>query len=208
MGRIEDLGSRIERVLGYAQHVDQQFITTVDRIEWIEKDTLVIKKAIDLIQRLINIEVEESVELIKQLETDAMQSVFPDQKLSVETLVKIDRNKIAVDILTLHDKEGKIIQGKATELFGGAVATVQSLILRIITIKQNGLRPILLLDETLPALDERYVHNMAALLKTLSELMQVDILLVTHNPIFSDYAHKKYVVSVSKKTGDAELSEV
>ena len=54
------------------------------------------------------------------------------------------------------------------------------------------------LDETLPAFDDKYIHNMASFLKTLCRRMGVDILLVTHNPTLVDAGDRAYRIKQNK----------
>ena len=68
---------------------------------------------------------------------------------------------------------------------------------------RRGLRPVLLLDESLPAFDANYVTNMGSFLSTLCKRLNVDILLVSHNSAMVDAADKAY--RIVKKDGHAKF---
>lgn len=146
-----------------------------------------------LIRSLIDSEITEGVKAIETLQTEGVRAVFDDQEITVRAEVEVLRGKVSVSLVTAQRKEnGDVIEGVSLEGFGGAVSTVQSVLLRLALIFRRGLRPVLFLDESLPAFDEKYVLNMAAFLKTLCRRMGVDILLVTHNPILVEAADRAY----------------
>ena len=147
----------------------------------------------NLLRTLIDQEITEGVKAIETLQSEGVQAVFDDQNINVRTEIDVSRGKVNVSLVTSQTKEdGTVIEGVSLEGFGGAVSTVQSVLLRLALIVRRGLRPVLFLDESLPAFDERYVLNMAAFLKTLCRKMGVDILLVTHNPALVDAADRAY----------------
>jgi ABC-type microcin C transport system duplicated ATPase subunit YejF len=148
-----------------------------------------------LIRSLIDAEITEGVKAIETLQTEGVRAVFDDQEIRVRAEVEVLRGKVNVSLVTVQTKEnGDVIEGVSLEGFGGAVSTVQSVLLRLALIFRRGLRPVLFLDESLPAFDERYVLNMASFLKTLCARMDVDILLVTHNPVLVEAADRAYKI--------------
>jgi ABC-type dipeptide/oligopeptide/nickel transport system ATPase subunit len=147
----------------------------------------------NLLRSLIDQEITEGVKAIETLQSEGVQAVFDDQNINVRAEIDVSRGKVNVALVTSQVKEdGTVIEGVSLEGFGGAVSTVQSVLLRLALIVRRGLRPVLFLDESLPAFDERYVLNMAAFLKTLCRKMGVDILLVTHNPALVEAADRAY----------------
>ena len=57
---------------------------------------------------------------------------------------------------------------------------------------RRGLRPLLMLDESLPAFDHNYVVNMGRFLSTLCQRVGMDVLLVTHNQALVEAADNAY----------------
>ena len=153
------------------------------------------------LRTLIDQEVTAGVQAVEKLLTEGLQTVFTDQDLAVTSEVNVSRGKVSVDLLTVYTlQEGTVIKGVSNDAFGGAVATVQSVLLRIIVMRRRGLRPLLLLDESLPAFDSNYVYNMGAFLALVCERLGIDILLVTHNPAMVEASHKAYRI-VRTKSG-------
>ena len=84
--------------------------------------------------------------------------------------------------------------------------TVQSVLLRIIVLLRRDMRPLLLLDESLPAFDAHYVTNMGRFLSLLCKRVGMDILLVSHNPALVEAADKAYTIQI--KDGASIFKEV
>jgi len=151
-----------------------------------------------LLRSLIDSEITEGVKAIETLQTEGVRAVFDDQDISVRAEVEVLRGKVNVSLITSQRKNGETIEGVSLDGFGGAVSTVQSVLLRLALIFRRGLRPVLFLDESLPAFDEKYVLNMATFLKTLCARTGVDILLVTHNPLLVEAADRAYRIRRDK----------
>ncbi|NBR67390.1 MAG: hypothetical protein EBT79_09000 [Actinobacteria bacterium] len=146
-----------------------------------------------VLRTLIDDEVTLSVKAVEDLLTDGLRAVFEDQDLSVRADVDVQRGKVSVDLVTVQrQSDGTVTEGLSREAFGGAVTTVQSVLLRTIVIVRRGMRPVLFLDESLPAFDANYVGNMGAFLRSLCAKLDMDILLVSHNPAMVEAADHAY----------------
>ena len=111
-----------------------------------------------------------------------------------------------MDLITSHiNEEGLEVKGTTSESFGGAIATVQSILMRVIVMLRRGLKPVLLLDESLPAFDDNYVVNMGKFLSLICKRLGLDILLVTHNHALVESADHAY--RISKVNGKAVFSK-
>ncbi len=161
----------------------------------------------EFLRTLIDLEITEGVKAMETLQTEGVQAVFQDQDISVRGEVEISRGKVNVHLVTKQTKEnGDVIEGASLDGFGGAVSTIQSILLRLSLIFRRGLRPVLFLDEALPAFDDKYVHSMAAFLKMLCRRHGVDIFLVTHNQSLVDAADVAYVIR--KERGHSVIRRV
>lgn len=148
-----------------------------------------------VIRSMIDKEIMDGVQAIESLQTEGLRVVFHDQKIKVRTEVDIQHGKVSVAVVTSQERtDGVVIEGDSTKGFGGAVVTVQSILLRLAIILRRKMRLVMFLDETLPAFDGKYVHNMGKFLKVLCERTGVDILLVTHNTSLVDAADIAYKI--------------
>lgn len=159
-----------------------------------------------LLRRLMDLEVTEAKEIVEQLLTEGLQTVFSDQDLKIKAEVEEKRGKVYLNLLTVEKHaDGKVTEGDASESNGGAVSTVQSVLMRIITTIQRGLRPVLFLDESLPAFDPHYVTDMMRFLSTLCSRLGFDIILVTQNQSLPEHANVAY--TLRKSRGQAVITK-
>lgn len=190
---VSPLRSRADKVLGYRQAVEDGLERTKKQLRDLEDREELLGLVSAFLRSLVDREVTEAVEAVTQLLTEGLQAVFDDQDLMVRAQVGELRSKISVEMTTIQKRaDGQQIEGVGNDAFGGAVVTVQSVLLRVITVLRRGLRPVLLLDESLPAFDSVYVENVGKFLRALCTRLNVDILLVTHNPLLVEAAHKAY----------------
>jgi len=203
---IDHLRSKLERLEGVREAAVRQVSVTTKAISSLRDENELLSLVQGALRVLIDKEVTQGVEAVEKLMTEGLRTVFHDQKLSVESEVVISRGKVSVNLITAHERpDGTIIKGVSNDAFGGAVATVQSILLRIIVMQRRGLRPLLLLDESLPAFDANYVHNMGEFLQLICERLKIDILLVTHNPALVDASSKAYRIIRTKSGARFEV---
>jgi ABC-type dipeptide/oligopeptide/nickel transport system ATPase subunit len=164
-----------------------------------ESETEVLDRVGVVFRNLLDQELTAGVQSLQQLQSEGLKAVFPDQEISVRSEVEVLRGKVSVTLVTSQrNLNGELVEGEALEGFGGAVSTVQSVLLRLALIFRRGLRPLMVLDETLPAFDDKYVVNMGSFLKTLCRRMAVDILLITHNQELVEAADRAYRIHREK----------
>lgn len=194
MPSVTELRSHVDRAIGLRDGVRNKIENTKKDVTRLEADTELLALVTTFLQKILDQEVTIGVQAVERLQTEGLQTVFGDQDLRVKANVEIQRGKVSVDLLTVQGfKDGSEIEGAADESFGGAVATIQSILLRVIILLRRGLRPVLLLDETLPAINHEYLTNTGKFLSALCKRLGMDILLVTHNPALveaSDHAYR------------------
>lgn len=157
------------------------------RLREVERD---LAQAHAFLSALSEKEVADSAESAQALVGDGVAVVFDDQNIRVVAEMARARGHAAIHMVTEH--EG--VRGRAMDLFGGSIATVESILLRMLVIKRRGLRPFLVLDETLAPLDERYAGNLAEVFAGLCSRLGFDMLVVTHSQALYDAAPAAYRV--------------
>jgi len=173
----------------------------------LEAEEEVLARVADLFRVLIDREVVDNAKTVESLLTEGLQAIFDDLDLSVRTEIEVQRGKVAVDLVTVQkEPDGTTTEGSSTDAYGGSVATVQSVLLRIVVLNRRGLRPLLLLDESLGAVAEHYVPRVGQFLSILSERMGLDVLAVSHNPALVEAANTAY--RIQKKDGEAAFRKI
>jgi len=201
---LTQLRSRLDRAIGQRDSLKARLSTvTVDIIQ-LEADEETLGLVAEMFRQMIDQEVTLGVQAVERLQTEGLQAVFNDQDLSVKAQVETSRGKVVVDLITKQRyPDGMEVEGLSSDSFGGSVATVQSVLLRLIIILRRGLYPFIGLDEALPAFDDNYIANMGQFLSALCSRLGLDILLVTHNPELVGAADRAY--RIVKKDGAAKF---
>ena len=182
------------------QETEQRKVNDLDlEIALLESDLDVKQQAQGVLDLLAEKEVEEGVKTYISLLDEGLKAIFPEQDISqVAEITKI-RGKVSVRLKTVvKGKDGIEVEGEGLDTFGGAVSTVQSLLLRVSLLLKRGLRPVLVLDETFPAVDENRVELLVDFLKALCSRLGMDILCVSHNTSLAESADRSYRVKATK----------
>lgn len=204
---LEGLRSDFSRAEALRDSAQKRLTEGEARIIHLEGDISLLDKVADLFRLLIDQEVIDNAKTAQELLTEGLQAVFDDLDLAVRSEVNIERGKVSVDLLTIQkDTDGTTTEGLATDAYGGSVATVESVLLRLVVLTRRGLRPLLLMDESLGAVAERYVPRVGRFLSLLSDRLGVDILVVSHNPVLVETA--KHAYRIQKKDGAATFKKI
>lgn len=168
-------------------------------IAFLEADLDVKQQALTLLDQLAEKEVEEGVNSYVHLLEEGLKAIFPEKEIGQVAEIKKVRGKVAVKLkTTVKGEDGILVEGDGLDTFGGAVATVQSLLLRVCLILKRDLRPFLILDETFPAIDEDRTELFVAFLKALCQRLDMKILCITHKASIAELADRAYKISATK----------
>ena len=201
---VQSLRSAADRVLGRREATQGRLEAVKADIKALEDEQTLLDLVAALLRKYIDQEVTEAVGAAERLLTRGLQAVFNDQDLRVRGDVEVQRGKVAVNLVTIQKRDDGIeIEGLSSDAFGGSVATVESVLLRVFIILRRKMRRVLFLDESLPAFDANYVANMGVFLSALCAKLKLDILLVTHNTTLMEAAQHGYRI-VRKKAAHFE----
>ena len=193
---IRKLAADAQWVRGQRDTVCAKVSETENRIAELESEDSILSRVSDLFRVLIDGEVIANVKAAESLISEGLGTIFDDMDLSVRSEVDVQRGKVAVELITVQKQsDGTITEGTAMDAYGGSVATVQSVILRIVVVSRRNLKPLLLLDESLGAVAEHYVPRVGAFLSLLCDKMGMDVLAVTHNPALVEASKTAYRIS-------------
>ena len=144
--------STLDQAVGRRSALEDRIAATKVEIAALDNEQALCDLVCELFRQLIDAEVGEGVKAVESLLTEGLSAVFNDQEISVRSEISVKSGKVNVDLITQQvQDDGTITEGATNDAFGGAVTTVQSILLRLTVVLRRGLRPLLLLDETLPA---------------------------------------------------------
>jgi len=193
---LTEVRAKANKALGSRDALDERIAENDKTIRELENEEELLNLVGTLIRRLIDGEVTDGVKAVEKLQTEGLQEIFNDQDLSVRAEVSESRGKVWVTLYTQRKlPDGTVVEGLADQSFGGSVLTMQSILMRVTVIFRREMRPILFLDETLAALEDKYLDRAALFLSNLCKQLNLDILLVTHNEALINAAEHAYVVS-------------
>ena len=204
--KLDALRKDAARVSGVRAASLHELAQVENRLTALEAEDVVLARVADVFRALIDREVVDNATLAQELLTEGLRAVFDDLHLSVRSQVDIQRGKVSVDLITTQVDAGTLTEGSSVDANGGSVATVQSVLLRIVVTHRRGLRPLILLDESLAAVAEHYVPRVGRFLRMLAERLGVDILAVSHSQTLVEEADLAY--RIHKKDGEAQFRPI
>lgn len=191
----QSIKNRADRVFTlYDDLVVEKVNTEVD----IRKNTHEMEKtrhAILILQELYDQLITNCVKSIADTITIGLQAIFHDQNLVCVPIVEKQQNRVQIEFRVKEISTDGEVEGDILTSFGGGVAAVVDVILRLYTlIKSPSLKKFLALDEALGAVSDDYIPAATQFLKEFCKTSSVDILLVTHKPAFSENADLNFQV--------------
>lgn len=167
-----------------------------------------VKEEIDRLQKEITLLDQSSIVLnsigeerqlkaqdtIEQLVTRGLQQIF-DDSLSFHIVQAVKAKTASVEFVvrtTLQD--GGVVDTPVMDARGGGLAATIGFLLRVVILllKGQGKDNILILDETFAHVSDEYLEGVGEFLRELVDKTGIQIVMVTHQPVFSEYADAVY----------------
>lgn len=153
----------------------------------------------------------ESEEITQKIVSLGLKDTFFDEDLSLEVEHYVTHGKPAVRTI-LHDhKRGS--KGDPLNSFGGGPASLIGILLRVLSIiRQTGLARVIILDEPLIQVSDKYKERAAAIIRRICDPVEKGglgfaMLVVTHDGIFKKRANRSYVARVGSDGQSLSLTE-
>jgi DNA repair exonuclease SbcCD ATPase subunit len=187
-----EIQSRIDRLDGFYQALKGQEKTLINEITTLKKNVYLYIKASAVIKILLDTMVRDEINKMAGLVTYGLKAIFEDQNLSFKPVISKKSEKIYIELKTANNG----IEGEFGS-YGGSVAVIESFLLRVICMLKMNLARLILLDETFAPIGDEYIQNTSKLVGELATKLGLDVLLVTHQPEFKNYAKRVYKVKDS-----------
>lgn len=146
------------------------------------------QRASEVIKKWLEDLLKSNVDSMSELVTTALQHIVYDQKLTFRIVQEPKYNRLAMRFVIEEDG----VEADPMSSFGGGAAVVSSFVLRIAIMARLRMSNLLLLDESMFALANRYIPSAIEFMKQLSEETGINIFMVTHNDEFMAGAHVAY----------------
>lgn len=146
------------------------------------------RKASEVIKKWLEDLLRSNVDSMSELVTTALQHIIYDQKLTFRIIQEPKYNRLAMRFVIEEDG----VEADPMSSFGGGAAVISSFVLRVAIMARLKMSNLLLLDESMFALANRYIPTASDFMKQLSEETGINIFMVTHNDEFMAGAHVAY----------------
>lgn len=160
-------------------------------------------KAHDILTRTAILSQQNLKTAVEELVTKALQAAF-GESYSFEIESKIMRNKPEMNFIVIESGMRRILK----DGFGGGVADIVAFSLRIVlwALCSKRSQPVIVLDEPLKFVDKTTLTTFGTMLRQLSEMLNIQFIIVTHESPLLSAATKKF--SVQKINGISKVKEL
>ena len=165
------------------------------------KDIEIHQKAQKILQELIATYSIEKVKKIEKIVTDTLRVIFYDKNLTFCVDVVDKKNQKSVYFFIEEEHADNVIRLPLSQnSVAGGILVVTAFILQIYFIKYFNLPPFIFLDEAFSQVSDQYIPNLNQFLSSLKDVYGLIIVLITHDPRFSELAERTYEVKNGKYT--------
>ena len=179
--------SQIQKRLKEAIELKKQ---SENKLKLLEQAQVFLQTVAQNTQEKLKYQIEDVVNL-------ALESVFPNE-YEFKINFNVSRGKTDAELIFLDKRTGKTID--PMEASGGGVVDITCFALRISAwALENGTDNLIILDEPFKFVSKDLVERAGEILKTLSEKMKLQVIMVTHIPEFIDVADKVFEVKKNEK---------
>lgn len=187
--RLAAVKANVERLRVYRELMQARHAEASARAEKSKRRAELLQKSVDVFKEWLDDALKQNVGAISDLVTTGLQHIIHDQKLTFKIKQEMKYSRLSMRFV-IEDESGA--EGDPMASFGGGAVLTASLILRLAIMSRLGMGNLLLLDESMNALANKYVPAAASFMRQLSEQTGINILMVTHNEEFLNHAHVAY----------------
>lgn len=143
---------------------------------------------------------------IETLVTHGVQTIFgEDLTFHVVSEQKASRTEVRFTLKSAM-ADGTVVETSILDARGGGVAAVVGFLLRLVITMLRADRPLLVVDESFAQVSETYLPAVGQFVKELVDQTGVQVLLVTHSEVFTEYADNVY--RVTQKGGRSYIEDL
>lgn len=192
--RVSALSSGIDALRLQRTVLDRSISNCREEIESNRYQADLNQKSSEVIKQWLEDLLKSNVDSMAELVTSALKSVIEDQELKFLIRQEIKHNRLSMRFAI----EENGVEAEPLSSFGGGAVLLSSFVLRLAVMTRLKMADLLLLDESLSAVANKYIPACSDFMRQLAEETGVNILMVTHNEDFMDRAHTAYDASTFK----------
>ena len=187
---IKQKRDEFNRRLGEAQSINAHKKETEANIESLKSTIETLGKVAFVLHSLANAVQEKFLNGIENLVSEGLSAVF-EEPIKFKITPTVRNKQVNLDFTILNE------DGTETDLMdarGGGLVCLTGVLLRIIMARlmASKVRQVIVLDEPLGMLSSGYQPQAGELLKRLATELNMQLIMVTHNPEIIEHADKVY----------------
>lgn len=193
---IKDIRSRYEQMRGQEALLQKEKTKASHTVRKLQRELEHYEMALEVIKSVGLLTQQQLQFHIADIVTMALAAIFEDPyQMSVEFVER--RNKTECDLMFIKDEE--LI--KPIDASGGGTVDVAAFGLRIASwaMQRPRSRNTIILDEPMRFLSEDKQEQASALIKQLSEKLNLQFIIITHEPTLTIHADRIFTTSKRKK---------
>jgi DNA repair exonuclease SbcCD ATPase subunit len=207
--KIKDLDIELEREytkyqqdLGRAKQIAERGKELQTQFMGLESLDITLRKVSALFRSMSEERQDVLRERIERLVSLGLKAVFQEPFVFyIKMVPKADQITAQFILLDGHGVEADVLNSR-----GGGISAVVGVLLQIVMLSfmRSRVDQVLFLDEALAHLSDEYTTRMGMLLKMLSKRLGIQVIMVTHQPEFMEFADITYKLTAPKGATIAE----
>ena len=176
--KYQQIRDNYQYLIGKKESLDIQFKKNSDNLKEIEIKETLYQKCSVFLQKSADIFKTRHVEQIETVVTQGLHEILGNVNLQFKVIYEAKKNAIGIEFKIYNSalKETYDIINS----FGGGIADIVAILLRVFFLYKSGIRKVLVLDETGKFISNTYQENFSNFLKTISEKLGIQIILISH----------------------------
>lgn len=198
--------ARLQREAGRAAEVARQGKAAQLEVARLQHQAEVHEQVALLLSTIGEQRQEDARRQVEELVTRALQVVF-GENLSFHMVQSVKASRSEVDFVVRSTYGDEVVETPVMEARGGGMVAVVGFTLRLVVLLLTpGVRRFLALDESFAHVSASYEPRVAEFLREVADQARVQILLVTHSPIYAEFADQRYRMSLGPD-GKTQVTE-
>ena len=194
--RIEALSKKLEQEKGKRQQLLTDIKAAKKELKLLGKDLRRHEQAKEIIKE-VGLKTQENIQYhVGGITSLALEAIFPDDPYELKVNFLERRDKTECDLMFVRDG----LECNPLTASGGGAVDVASLALRIASwaMENPRKRNVMILDEPLRYLSKNLQEQGSKMIKELSEKLNLQFIIITHEEILTEYADRVFEVRLKK----------
>lgn len=208
LSEVQQRRREIDFKLGQRQSLQERAETLATDIEGLQELSVVLDQVTVLLNSIGEDKQQQAQEQIEGIITRGLQSIF-GETFSFHIVQTMKGKSASVEFFIRTHLDDTAIETPVLESHGGGLAAIVGFLLRVTVMlldKGSDKANVIILDETFGMVSDEYLDPLAEFIRDLVDKANIQVIMVSHQPMWEEYADKTYRFGISK--GSTFVKEV